>query len=206
MQAKIRAVKSGAGGEVDVVALDSGIGVSADVRMLWTAKGYGWQAMSTAAVACLIVRPDTVAIASLYNNTSDNFVIDRVFAHNLVSIANGQFGIWLCVHPVGAIAVDAPTNDITVRNSTRGLPAGSAQGYWDVAATVVDDGWFPWGENSQSVTATVPGSLAQALVEGRIILPPTAALSMSCVGQTAVVTVCMGAHWYKVPASELAME
>jgi hypothetical protein len=98
----------------------------------------------------------------------------------------------------------APTNDITVRNNTAGAVAG-LEGIFDNGATVVDDGWFPWGENSTSVTATVPGSLAQALVEGRIIIPPTAAISVSCVGQTAVVTVCCGFHWFSVPTTELEL-
>lgn len=172
--------------------------LTADITRIWTAKGYGWQAMATSAVASLIVRPGTVAIATLYNNTSKNFVIERVLAHNLISIANGQFGIWLCVHPIG---MTAPTNDITVRNSTSGLTAGT-EGIFDNAATVVDDGWFPWGENSTSVTATVPGSLAQALVDGKIILPPRAAISASSVAQTAAVTVCMGFHWFSVPTTE----
>lgn len=183
-------VKTTANGEV----------VIADLTRIWTAKGYGWQAMATAAVASLIVRPDTVAIATLYNNTSKNFVIERVFAHNLVSIANGQFGIWLCVHPIG---MTAPTNDITIRNSTSGLTAGT-EGIFDNGATVLDNGWFPWGPNSTSVTATVPGSLTEAQVRGQIVIPPRAAISASCVAQTAAVTVCMGFHWYSVPVSEFA--
>jgi hypothetical protein len=204
MQTKMRGIKDVSGVEVDLRSTEGGHLINVPIQRIWTAKGYGRQAMSTAAVASLIVRPTTTAIATLYNNTNKNFHIERVFAHNLVSIANGQFGIWLCVHPVGAIAVDAPTNDITPRNSTSGLVSGS-EGYWDIEATVVDDGWFPWGENSQSVTATVPGSLAQALVEGRIILPPTAALSVSVVAQTAVVTTCVGIHWFSVPTNEFAL-
>ena len=186
------------GDSVYVKTTENGEVVIADLTRIWTAKGYGWQAMATAAVASLIVRPDTVAIATLYNNTSKNFIIERVFAHNLVSIANGQFGIWLCVHPIG---MTAPTNDITIRNNTSGLIAGT-EGIFDNGATVIDNGWFPWGENSTSVTATVPGSLAQALVDGRIIIPPRAGISASCVAQTAAVTVCMGFHWYSVPLSE----
>jgi len=204
MQTKIRAIGAVDNDEIDVKATEGGVLHTTDQARIWTAKGYGWQAMATSAVASLIVRPTTVAIVSFYNNTNKNFVIERVFAHNLVSIANGQFGLWLCVHPVGAIAVDAPVNDITVRNSTRGDVAGT-EGIFDVAATVIDDGWFPWGENSTSVTATVPGSLAQALVNGRIILPPTAALSVSSVAQTAAVTVCIGIHYFSVPVSEMTL-
>lgn len=185
---------------VYVKSTEAGALITVDQRMVWTAKGYGYQAMATAAVASLIVRPTTTAIATLYNNTSKNFVIDRVFAHNLVSIANGQFGIWLCVHPTG---MTAPTNDITIRNGTTGQTA--TDGMFDNGASVNDNGWFPWGENSTSVTATMPGSLAQALVDGRLIIPPTAGLSVSSVAQTAAVTVCIGIHWYSVPTTEFAL-
>ncbi len=203
MAFKLRAINQ-SGDEGDVEMSDGGALSIIDIKRIWTAKGYGWQAMATSAVASLIVRPTTTAIVSFYNNTSKNFVIDRVFAHNLVSIADGQMGIWLCVHPVGAIAFDTPTNDITPRNSTSGQVAGT-EGLFDIEATVVDDGWFPWGKNTTSVTTTVPGSLAEALVNGEIVLPPTAGLSMSAVSQTAVVTVTMGLHYYSVPVGELAV-
>lgn len=189
------------GDQVYAEGTEGGVALTADITRDWTAKGYGWQAMATSAVACLIVRPTTVAIMTFYNNTAKNFVIERVFAHNLVSIANGQFGIWLCVHPTG---MTAPTNDITIRNSTIGLAAG-AEGIFDAGATVVDNGWFPWGVSNYSVTATVPGTLAEANVNGKIIVPPTAAISASCVGQTAVVTVTMGLHYFSVPVTEFAL-
>lgn len=186
-------------GEVYAKATEEGVLHTTDQARVWTAKGYGWMAMATSAVASLIVRPTTVAIITFYNNTLKNFVIERVFAHNLVSIANGQFGIWLCVHPVG---MTAPTNDIVLRNSTVGL-AASAEGIFDNGATVVDNGWFPWGESQMAVTATTPGALAQAFIKGQIIVPPTAAISASCVAQTAAVTVCMGLHYFSVPVNEM---
>ena len=204
MQTKLRIMKDVGDVEVDVRGTEDGIPGNIPIQRIWTARGYGWMAMATSAVASLIVRPTTVAIASLYNNSAKNFVIERAFAHNLVSIANGQFGIWLCVHPVGRLTSDIPGNGITVRSNTSGLNAGT-EGLFDVGATVIDDGWFPWGENSTSVTATVPGSLAQALVEGRIVVPPGAGISISCVSQTAVVTVCCGFHWFSVPTSEFAV-
>ena len=197
----MRALKAVSGEQVDLRATGAGTLHTTDQARVWTAKGYGWQTMAVAAVASLIVRPTTTAIGTFYNNTAKNFVIDRVFAHNLVSIANGQFGIWLCVHPIG---MTAPTNDITIRNSTVGLTAGT-EGIFDNGASVIDNGWFPWGENSTSVTQTVPGSLAQALVDGKIIIPPTAAISISVVGQTAIVTVCVGLSYFSVPVSEMAL-
>jgi hypothetical protein len=199
MNKVIKAIQSVLQGEVEVKATEAGVLHTTDPSRIWTAKGYGYQAMAGTAVACVIVRPTTTAIISFFNNTAKNFVIERVFAHNLVSIANGQFGIWLCVHPIGTTA---GTNDVAPRNSTIGS-AAATEGVFDAGATVADNGWFPWGESQTSVTATVPGSLAQALVNGRIVIPPTAALSCSCVGQTAVVTVCMGLHYFSVPVSEM---
>ncbi len=181
---------------------DGGITTTVPYQVIWTAKGFAYEAMATSALASLIVRPSTLSQLTLYNNTTNkHFVIERAFAHNLVSIANGQFGIWLCVHPAG-MSIPAG-NNITVRNSLSGLAANAAVGVVDTAEAVSDNGWFPWGENSASVTATVPGSLAQALVNGRIILPPTAGISIQVVAQTAVVTTTCGFHWFAVPEGEL---
>ena len=181
---------------------NGGITMTISSEVIWTSKGYAYEAMATAALASLVVRPSTLSQLTLYNNTTNkHFVIERAFAHNLVSIADGQFGIWLCVHPTG-MSIPAG-NNITVRNSLSGKAANTTVGVVDTAETVVDNGWFPWGENSTSVTATVPGSLAQALVNGRIILPPTAGISIQSVAQTAVVTTVCGFHWFAVPTNEL---
>ncbi len=185
---------------VNVKATEGGVLLTSEIRRHWTAKGYGWSAMATSAVASLIVRPDTVAIITFYNNTSKNFIIDRVFTHNLVSLTNGQFGIWLCVHPIGGAV---PTNDITVRNNLNGNYTAGTEGLFDNGATVVDDGWFPYGKSNYSVTNDVPGSLAQAFIEGRIIIPPTSAISASVVAQTAAdPTNTMGLTYYAVPKDE----
>ncbi len=194
-------LRNEAGSLINAVGNAGGIQYTADITRKWTLQGYGRQAMATSAVASLIVRPSTLSIATLYNNTNKNFHMERAFAHNLLGIANGDFGIWLCVHPKGAIAADTPDEDITVMNTTNGGNA-LTEGQFDVEAAVKDDGWFPWGENSTSVTATVPGPLAQAFIRGEIVLPPTAGISISVVGQTAVITTTCGFHWYSVPVGE----
>ena len=186
---------------VEARATEGGAAHGIDLARIWTAKGYGWQTMATDAVASLIVRPTTVAMGTFYNNTSKNFVIERVFSHLLVSIANSESGLWLCMHPIG---MTAPTNDITVRNSTIGLAAGT-EGIFDNGAAVLDNGWFPWGESRPVVTATKPGGLLQALVAGCLIVKPTAAISIQVVSTTAVVTACVGLHYFSVPTSDLAL-
>lgn len=161
-------------------------------------QGLGWQAMATAAVAALVVRPTTVAMATLYNNDISggrSLIMDRAFAHNLVGVANSGFGIWLCVHPVG---MAVPTNDITIRNSLSGRVANAgAITFFDNGATVVDNGWFPWGNSIRTVTITVPGGQVEAKIEGKIIIPPTAAISLQIVADTTAATFTAGFSWFE---------
>lgn len=163
-----------------------------------TRLGGGWQAMATSAVAAVVVRPSTTAMATLYNNdVSQNrsLIMDAAFAHNLVGAANSVYSIWLCVHPVG---MAVPTNDITARNSLSGRPAGGgAVTIFDNGATVVADGWFPWGLSEHTVTVTTPGGVVQADIAGRIIVPPTAAISMHVVADVTGATFTAGFRWYE---------
>lgn len=203
METKIKAVNS-AGTEVNLRASEGGILASLPYGVLWTAKGYGREAMATSAVAALVVRPTTVAIATLHNNSGSGkvLVIERAFGHNLVGTANSVYSIWLCVHPVG---MAAPTNDITVRNSTHGAAAGNSSTRFDNGATVIDDGWFPWGGSEHTVTITTPGGVIYAEVGGRIVIPETAGISLSVVADVTGATFTCGFHWFEVPATELAV-
>ena len=163
-----------------------------------TRLGGGYSAMATAAVAALVVRPTTVAMATLYNNESlggKTLIIDEAFAHNLVASANSAFSIWLCLHPVG---MTAPTNDITVRNSHSGkVGNGTTRTIFDNGATVLDDGWFPWGVSGATVTITTPGAVAIAPVHGRLQVPPTAGISLQVVATAAAGTFTAGFRWFE---------
>jgi len=200
MQTQIRALNA-SGTEVGLRASEGGILASLPYYVLWTAKGYGHQAMNTAAIAALVVRPSTVAMVTLRNNSANKvLVIERAFAHNLVGVAGSSYGIWLCVHPEGMAAV---TDDITVRNSTNGGAAGGSETSFDIEATVVADGWFPWSDSGHAVTVTVPGGQVEAKVNGRIIIPSTAAISLQVVADATGATFTSGFHWFEVPTSEL---
>jgi len=189
------------GESVTIKTSEGGLMATIPYNVVWTAKGYGRQAMATAAVAALVVRPTTVAIATLRNNSSDKLlVIERVFAHNLVAVAASEYNLWLCMHPEGMAAV---TNDITVRNSTNGNPAGGSSTFFDNGATVTDDGWFIWGNQGSTTTVTTPGGNLHAEVAGRLIVPPTGGISASVVAITTSATFTVGFHWFEVPVSEL---
>lgn len=202
MQTKVRAIKAEAGVEVDLVASEGGVLATLPYQVLWTAKGYGRQAMSTAAAASVVARPSTTAMVSLYNIGTNYFVMERAFAHGLVSVANSFYGLWLCVHPAGTI-VAGYANDITARNGTSGGTV--AGGYFDIDDTVADGGWFPWGESGSVITVTTPGSQILAEIGGRIIVPPTAGISLQVVSNHVNNTFTAGFHWFEVPTSGLAL-
>lgn len=170
-----------------------------------TRQGGGYSAMATAAVAALVVRPTTIAMATLFNSEGKggkSLIIDRAFAHNLVGTANSVYSIWLCLHPVG---MTAPTNDITVRNSHSGRP-GTVSGsvtLFDNGATVGNDGWFPWGGSEHTVTITTPGGVVYAEVAGRLIVPPQAGISLHVVADVVGATFTAGFSWYE---KELVLE
>ena len=164
--------------------------------------GEGWSVMSTAAVAALVVRPSTLALITLWNGETTggkSYIMDRAFAHNLVGVANSSYGIWLCVHPAGMAAVTA---DITaIRGNTGKGYNGLAK--VDVGATVVADGWFPWGNAGHAVTVTVPGGQVEVLVDGRLIVPPSAGISLQVVADATGATFTSGFSWYEKKLSML---
>lgn len=182
---------------------EGGFTITVPYSLAWTAKGYGKQAMATAAVAALVVRPSTTAMATLRNNSANKaLVIERVFGHNLVAVAESEYQLWLCSHPAGMAAV---TNDITVRNSTNGRAAGGSDTSFDNGATVTDDGWFIWSPFGHTTTVTTPAGSVLAEVGGRIIVPPTGGISAQVVAQTTSATFTLGFHWFEVPLTELTL-
>ena len=165
-----------------------------------TLSGAGYQAMATAAIAALVVRPSTTAAFTLWNGESaggKSYVIERVMCHQLVSTAaQARFGIWLCSHPIGMAAVTA---DITAIKSTSGKSAYGGSARLDNGATVADDGWFPWGDSVDvEPTGVLPGAQISAEVNGRIIVPPTAGLSAHVVASLVGDTFTLGFHWYEL--------
>lgn len=203
MDAELKAQNS-IGADVAVKASDGGILHNLPYAVVWTAMGYGKQAMATAAIAALVVRPSTTSMLTIYNpsGNSKHLVIERAFAHNLVTAIEENGGLWLCSHPVG---MTAPTgNNITVRNSTNGQAAGGSGTIVDTAESISDDGWFPWGASEwTNLDGTVPGGQLEAQIGGRIIVPPGAGLSIHVVASTTVNTYTCGFHWFEVPRTEL---
>ena len=205
MQTRLQVLNKG-GNPEDLHGSEGGLLHTLDYKTVWTAKQYGKQAMATGALAGLVVRPAALSHLTIFNPPSSgvHLVIERAFAHFLVTAQTELGSIWLCSHPVG---MTAPTgNNITVRNSTGGKAAGGSATIVDTAEAVTDDGWFPWGEATFTpLDGTVPGGAMTAQVNGRIIVPPNAGLSIQVVSSTTANTFTDGFHWYEVPTSELVL-
>lgn len=207
MQTKVRGTKSVADVEVDLKATEGGSLITVDQRLVWTAKGYGWKAITTTGVAGLVVRPSTVPLMCMYNGEAGGgkvYVVEQAFAFNLVAAAAADYALWACVHPVGTTASASVITAAMIR-STRGIAAYGGNALIDDDTAVLDKGWFPISEAFHTVTVTTPGGSLIAEIGGRIIVPPTAAISLQVVGTVNTQTFTVGLHWFEVPQSELGL-
>lgn len=171
-----------------------------------TRLGKGWSTISTAAVAALVVRPSTTAAFEIYNPAGSgvSLIIDRMFWFNLVStnVVEGFSG-WAQVSTPARIAA-APTNgSFAVRGNS-----GNAYGGGVIAAastTVVDSGWFPWGNAyNKGAGGVVPMGALSVNVEGRLIVQPGGSLSLHVVSSLVGDTFTQGASWYERAISNVA--
>lgn len=165
-----------------------------------TRQGVGWATMSTAAVAALVVRPGTTAAFEIFNPAGagrPSLIIDRLFWFNLVStnVIEGFSG-WAQVTTPDRVAAAPTSGSFTVRGST-----GKAYGGSVIAAastTVIDAGWFPWGQAvSKGAGGVVPFGAITAEVNGRLIVHPGGSLCLHVVASLVGQTFTQGASWYE---------
>ncbi len=163
-----------------------------------TRKGLGWSVMSVLAIAGLVVRPSTTAAFEIWNGASAggaSLIIDRLFWFNLVStnVIEGFSG-WAQVTAPKA-APSAGANVITRGSSGK---AYSGAVIAALGTTVVDSGWFPWGNAiSKGAGGVVPFGAVAADVAGRLIVPPQCALCLHVVASLVGDTFTQGASWYE---------
>ncbi len=164
-------------------------------------KGEGFSVIATVAVAALVVRPSTVAMITLFNNEQAGgkaYIIDRLFSHCLVAGGEaGNSGIWACVHPSGMTnpGVDIAASAVNITGPTGKIYGGRA--VVGIEETVVDNGWYPWGPSVQQPPTALPGTLLEAKVEGRLIIPPQGAISIQVVASVIDETFTSGLSWHE---------
>ena len=171
-----------------------------------TRLGGGWGTMATSAVAALVVRPTVTAAFEIFNAHplgGKSLVIDRIFSHWLVQ-STTALGSGAGIYAMVTTTKAAPATGNFVIASTRGKRAGadSTSGSPVIAAagtTVVDNGWFPYGftVKHESAGAVVPGGVLEAIIQGRLIVPPQCSLCLHVVSGYVADTFTSGATWFE---------
>jgi len=165
-----------------------------------TRKGNGWQVMSVAAVAGLVVRPSGTAAFEIWNGNNTggrSLIVTRMFWFNLVAaqVAQGFTG-WAQV--TAAKAAPAAGANVIVRGNSGKAYSGSVIAA--LGTTVTDSGWFPWAVGStKAIEATVTpnGGAVTGDLAGFLIVPPQCSLCLHAVAQTTASTFTQGAGWYE---------
>ena len=160
-----------------------------------TRRGSRWSTMSTSAVAGLVVRPSTTAAFEIFNGYSaggKSLIIDRIFAFNLVSTnVIESFSMWAAVTATKAAVT---SGSFVVRGHSGQAYAGPV--ICAASTTVIDSGWFPVGANhTKGAGGVVPHGAVEALINGRLIVPPQASLCLHVVSSLTGQTFTQGAEW-----------
>lgn len=173
-----------------------------------TRKGTRYGTMATSAVGALVVRPSTTAALEIFNNSGAvpfngsavAMVIDRLFAHELVTSTTGLGG-GAIIYAMVTTPKAAPADAALAINSSSGKSALTKTVITAASTTVADNGWFPWGPTvkKESAGAVVPGGGLTAEVGGRLIVPPGCSLCLHVVSGYAGDTFTNGADWFFEP-------
>ena len=161
-------------------------------------RGNGYATMAVSAVAALVVRPGVTAALEIFNNTPGKvMVIDRIFAHELVTSTTGLGG-GAVQYAMVTLPKAAPTDAALAITSLSGKPPQTKTVLTAASTTVVDNGWFPYGSTvkKESAGAVVPGGGIEALIEGRLLVPYGCSLCLHVVSGYTGDTFTNGAAWY----------
>lgn len=161
-------------------------------------KGQAWATMSASAVAGLVVRPTTTAALELWNGYAagaKSLIVDRAFFFNLVStnVIEGFSGWAMVTKPKSA-----PSTASLAVTSLQGQKTYSGPVINAVSTTVVDNGWYPWTNNTnKGAGGVVPFGAQIGPVDGRLIVPPQCSLCLHVVSSLVGQTFTQGAFWYE---------
>ena len=148
-------------------------------------RGKGWSVQTATAFAPGVAQPSTVAKLEVKNNTTQLFVIDRVWAQQLLSTAADQaYSVWAQVGAAVVSAVTAlvvyPMNGVGKYTSVLGGDLITA-----IDQTVVANGWQPFATQEWGLAAATPGGTLIGNVEGRLVVPPGLAVHVMVEGSIA---------------------
>ncbi len=160
-----------------------------------TRLGQLWSTMSTTAFAAKVARPAAINVAvEIFNAGASTLVIDRIFCEWRAATAAASSAVMYAM--VGPQT--APTAGVFAIRGSSGK-AYSGQVIVAVNQSVVDNGWFPWGNSiTAALAAATPNGGQDSRVEGRLFVPPGHALCLDVVASLVGDTFIQGASWWEV--------
>lgn len=171
--------------------------------------GQGWSIQTATLFAPLTAVPTTAAALEIFNNSTAGrlIVVESLFADQILSTAATQtYAIYAMVTTQKAV----PSLTALAMTSTVGkaaiTPTAASEIVTGVGTTVVANGWRPYGSvQSWGTAAATPGNSWEAVINGRIIVPPSCSLCLHIVGSIATAsTFQVGVTFDLVTASVLA--
>lgn len=166
---------------------------------LITAAGRGWGVKLATAAACVIDIPTTASLLEIWNGEQGGgkcYIISRMWC--LVTGAEPSDEKVSILAAVTTTAEAQPTAELTpVSLSSSGSYGGKA--YCDAGATLTNTpGWAAYGHADQKSAKALMGANVDVPVDGRLIVPPSAALAMTAISGEVGVLVKLGVEWYEV--------
>jgi hypothetical protein len=177
-----------------------------------TKIGRSFKAGITAAVAAVVAIPTTAHMYAIYNNEPDggrSYIVDRIWAQNVVSTAVVCQAQILAL--VGQVREVAPT-DATPANTLVKLNGYGSQGSNKVDSKVISiltatalpattglaGLWMPQGQSATKPSAVgTPGYGLEAVINGRIIVPPGRYFAMHVLANVIGETFVCGVEWHE---------
>lgn len=172
-----------------------------------TRLGRSYKAGITAAVAAVVAIPTTAHMFAIYNNEPDggrSYIIDRIWAQNVVSTAVVAQAQLLAL--IGQVREAAPTDAMPAN----GLLSLSGMGKKDTnvrailtatalpATTGLAGYWIPAGMNATKPSAVgTPGYGMEAFINGRFFVAPGRYFALHVLANVVGETFVAGVEWHE---------
>jgi hypothetical protein len=172
-----------------------------------TRAGRAFKAGTTTAVAAVVAIPTTAVGFAIYNNEPDggrNYFIDRVWGQNVASTAVACQAQLLAL--VGQVREAAPTDAMPANSliSLSGLAGKDTKVRAILTATALpattglQGYWLPVGQNgTKPGVAGTPGYGMEALLQGRIVVPPGRYFAVHVLANVVGETFQLGIEWHE---------
>jgi hypothetical protein len=150
-------------------------------------RGDGWTVGTATLFAPLVAVPSTTAALEVYNNGSRLMVVSSLYADQILSTAATQtYAIYAQITTAKAIPTLTALSVFSLSGKPIVTPTAAGEIVTGVGTTVIANGWRPYGEvQAWGTAAATPGNSWEAVINGRLTVPPGCSICMHVVGSLA---------------------